>query len=95
MASVFCVHCPSFQTIVVATGGTVLARPTSEPTSLTTDTRDPLEGACFVALVGQTFDGHAFVVKAATAAATAPRIQARLACDSGLGRRRGLRKSMS
>ncbi len=69
MASVFRVHCPSFQSIVIATRGTVVARPTAEPSSLTTDTRDELAGACFVALVGEKFDGHAFVAQAAKAGA--------------------------
>lgn len=69
MASVFRVHCPSFQSIVLATRGEVLARPTSDPTSLTTDTRGELRGACFVALAGESFDGHAFVASAANAGA--------------------------
>lgn len=69
MASVFRVHCPSFQSIVIATGGKVVARPAADPTSLSTDTRDELAGACFVALVGETFDGHAFVAQAAKAGA--------------------------
>ncbi len=65
MASVFRVHCPSFTAIVLATRGEVLRRPAHEPTSLTTDSRDELAGACFVALRGESFDGHAFVVPAA------------------------------
>ncbi len=65
----FTVHSPSFQSIVLATRGEVLRRPASEPTSLTTDTRDDLSGACFVALQGETFDGHAFVLNAANAGA--------------------------
>ena len=69
MASVFRVHCPSFQSIVIATRGTVVARPAADPSSLTTDTRDELAGACFVALVGEKFDGHAFVAQAAKAGA--------------------------
>ena len=69
MASVFRVHSPSFQSIVIATRGTVVARPAREPASLSTDTRDDLAGACFVALVGETFDGHAFVGQAARAGA--------------------------
>jgi len=69
MASVFRVHSPSFQSIVIATAGQVLARPVREPTGLTTDTRDDLGGACFVALTGDRFDGHAFVSDAARAGA--------------------------
>jgi len=69
MASVFRVHCPSFQSIVIATRGTVVVRPAVDPTSLTTDTRDELAGACFVALVGEQFDGHSFVAQAAKAGA--------------------------
>ncbi len=70
MASAFRVHCPSFQSIVIATRGDVLSRPAAEPSSLTTDTRDELRGACFVALAGERFDGHAFVTQAAEAGAT-------------------------
>ncbi len=65
MASVFRVHCPSFQSIVLATRAEVVRRPVHEPTSLTTDTRDDLQSACFVALRGEAFDGHAFVATAA------------------------------
>jgi UDP-N-acetylmuramoyl-tripeptide--D-alanyl-D-alanine ligase len=65
----FTVHSPSFQSLVLATRGEVLRRPASEPTSLTTDTRGELAGACFVALQGETFDGHAFVLAAANAGA--------------------------
>lgn len=69
MASVFRVHCPSLQAIVLATRAEVLRRPSSEATSLTTDSRDDLAGACFVALKGERFDGHDFVARAATAGA--------------------------
>ena len=69
MASAYRVHAPSFQSIVLATRGEVIARPANDPTSLTTDTRDELRDACFVALVGETFDGHAFVAQAARAGA--------------------------
>ena len=69
MASAYRVHAPSFQSIVLATRGEVIARPAKDPTSLTTDTRDELRDACFVALVGETFDGHAFVAQAARAGA--------------------------
>ena len=55
MASAFRVHCPSFQSIVIATRGEVLSRPAAEASSLTTDTRDELRGACFVALAGERF----------------------------------------
>ena len=60
------VHCPSVQSIVLATRATVVARAVREPSSLTTDTRASLEGACFVALHGERFDGHAFVHEAAS-----------------------------
>jgi len=69
MASAYRVHSPSFQSIVLATRCEVIARPAQDPTSLTTDTRDELRGACFVALKGETFDGHAFVGQAARAGA--------------------------
>jgi len=69
MASAYRVHSPSFQSIVLATRCEVVARPAQDPTSLTTDTRDELRGACFVALKGETFDGHAFVGQAAAAGA--------------------------
>lgn len=69
MASVFRVHAPSFQTIVLATRGHVLARPSRDPSCLSTDTRDDLRDACFVALAGERFDGHAFVADAARAGA--------------------------
>lgn len=69
MAGGYRVHCPSFTTIVLATRAEVLVRPTVEATSLSTDTRDDLRGACFVALGGERFDGHAFVADAARAGA--------------------------
>ena len=81
MASAFRVHSPSFQTIVLATRGEVLQRPAADPTSLTTDTRDELRGACFVALVGERFDGHAFVAQAAAAGAALAIVERDLAAD--------------
>ena len=69
MASAFRVHAPSFQTIVLATRGEVAARPSRDPACLSTDTRDDLRDACFVALGGERFDGHAFVADAARAGA--------------------------
>ncbi|MFM7051118.1 MAG: UDP-N-acetylmuramoyl-tripeptide--D-alanyl-D-alanine ligase [Planctomycetota bacterium] len=65
MASVYRVHSPCFQAIVLATRAEVLARPTREVSWLTTDTRADLSDACFVALKGEQFDGHAFVAAAA------------------------------
>lgn len=65
MASAFRVNCPSFPSLVLATRCEVLARPVHDPSSLTTDTRDDLSGACFVALKGERFDGHDFVEHAA------------------------------
>ncbi|MCE2883791.1 MAG: UDP-N-acetylmuramoyl-tripeptide--D-alanyl-D-alanine ligase [Planctomycetaceae bacterium] len=65
----FRVHCPSFQSLVIATRGEVLRRPAHDPVALSTDTRDDLAGACFVALKGENFDGHAFIAKAAAAGA--------------------------
>ncbi|MFM7259884.1 MAG: hypothetical protein ACKO3W_04705, partial [bacterium] len=65
----FCVHCPSFQSLVLATRGEVLRRPARDPVALSTDTRDDLAGACFVALKGENFDGHTFVAIAAAAGA--------------------------
>jgi UDP-N-acetylmuramoyl-tripeptide--D-alanyl-D-alanine ligase len=65
VASAFQVHCPSFQSLVLATRCEVLARPARDPSSLTTDTRDELSGACFVALRGERFDGHQFLEQAA------------------------------
>jgi len=69
MASVFRVHCPSVQAIVLATRAEVVRRPAREATSLTTDTRDDLRDACFVALKGERFDGHEFVAGAAAGGA--------------------------
>jgi UDP-N-acetylmuramoyl-tripeptide--D-alanyl-D-alanine ligase len=69
MASVFRVHCPSIQAIVLATRAEVVRRPAREATSLTTDTRDDLREACFVALKGERFDGHEFVAGAAAGGA--------------------------
>ena len=69
MASVFRVHCPSIQAIVLATRAEVVRRPAREATSLTTDTRDDLCDACFVALKGERFDGHEFVAGAAAGGA--------------------------
>lgn len=69
MASMFRVHCPSLTAIVLATRAEVVRRPSREATSLTTDTRDDLADACFVALRGETHDGHDFVAKAAAGGA--------------------------
>jgi UDP-N-acetylmuramoyl-tripeptide--D-alanyl-D-alanine ligase len=69
MTSVFRVHCPAFQSIVIATRGEVLARPARDPSVLSTDTRDDLREACFVAIAGDRFDGHQFVADAARAGA--------------------------
>jgi UDP-N-acetylmuramoyl-tripeptide--D-alanyl-D-alanine ligase len=70
MASEFRVNCPSIQAIVLATRAEVVRRPAREATSLTTDTRDDLRDACFVALKGERFDGHAFVTTAAAGGAS-------------------------
>ena len=102
MASVFRVHCPSFQSIVLATRGEVVARPARDPSSLTTDTRDELSGACFVAIVGEKFDGHAFVAQAARAGAALavverelpPNELAGLPADFGILRVRSTRKAL-
>lgn len=67
---VYTVHCPSFMSLVLATRGEVLRRPAREPASLATDTRAALRDACFVALRGERFDGHAFVADAARAGAS-------------------------
>ena len=85
MASVYRLHCPSFQSIVLATRCQVIARPSADPTSLTTDTRDELRGACFVALRGETFDGHAFVAKAAQAGAVLAIIERELTSEERAG----------
>lgn len=66
---VYTVHCPSFMSLVLATRGEVVRRPMREPASLATDTRAALADACFVALRGERFDGHAFVAAAASAGA--------------------------
>ncbi|MBI1302505.1 MAG: UDP-N-acetylmuramoyl-tripeptide--D-alanyl-D-alanine ligase [Phycisphaera sp.] len=68
-SSVFEVHCPSIQAIVLATRAEVLRRPSAEAVALTTDTRGLRRGSCFVALRGERFDGHAFVTDAARAGA--------------------------
>ena len=85
MASVYRVHCPSFQSIVLATRCEVMARPASDPSSLTTDTRDEMRGACFVALVGEKFDGHAFIVQAAKAGASMAIIERALTAEESEG----------
>ena len=85
MASVYRVHCPSFQSIVLATRCEVIARPASDPSSLTTDTRDEMRGACFVALVGEKFDGHAFIVQAAKAGASMAIIERALTAEESEG----------
>jgi UDP-N-acetylmuramoyl-tripeptide--D-alanyl-D-alanine ligase len=69
-ASVFEVHCPSIQAIVLATRAEVVRRPASEAVALTTDTRGLRRGSCFVALKGERFDGHAFIGDAARAGAS-------------------------
>ncbi|MGA1225584.1 MAG: UDP-N-acetylmuramoylalanyl-D-glutamyl-2, 6-diaminopimelate--D-alanyl-D-alanine ligase, partial [Phycisphaerales bacterium] len=61
MATIPPIHCPSFQSLVLATRGEVIARPSREPSALSIDTRDDLAGACFVAIAGDRFDGHDFV----------------------------------
>ena len=66
MASVFKVNCPSFRSLVLATRGEVIRRPAREPTALSTDSREDLTDACFLALTGESFDGHAFLQHAAT-----------------------------
>jgi len=68
-AGAFEVHCPTIQTIVLATRAEVVAPPSSEAVALTTDTRGLRRGSCFVALRGERFDGHAFVEEAARAGA--------------------------
>ncbi len=65
MATIPPIHCPSFQSLVLATRGEVIARPSREPSALSIDTRDDLSGACFVAIAGDRFDGHDFVAAAA------------------------------
>lgn len=70
MPQSFRVHCPSVQAIVLATRAEVLRRPARDPSSLSTDTRDDLRDACFVALKGETFDGHDFVPLAAAGGAS-------------------------
>jgi UDP-N-acetylmuramoyl-tripeptide--D-alanyl-D-alanine ligase len=69
MTHEFRVHCPSIQTVVLATCAEVVRRPVREATSLSTDTRDDMRGACFVALRGERFDGHDFVPLAAAGGA--------------------------
>ncbi|MCE2882448.1 MAG: UDP-N-acetylmuramoyl-tripeptide--D-alanyl-D-alanine ligase [Planctomycetaceae bacterium] len=69
MASVYRVHSPCLQAIVLATRAEVVRRPTREAAWLTTDTRADLADACFVALRGEQFDGHAFVAAAANGGA--------------------------
>ena len=81
MAGVFQVHCPSFQAIVLATRGEVVRRPLIDPTALTTDSRGIPAGACFVALRGETFDGHAFVAGAAEAGAALAIVERALSLD--------------
>ncbi|HEU4385952.1 MAG TPA: UDP-N-acetylmuramoyl-tripeptide--D-alanyl-D-alanine ligase [Anaeromyxobacteraceae bacterium] len=44
-------------------------RPPSSVEGVSTDTRKPMAGACFVALRGERFDGHDFLAEAARAAA--------------------------
>ena len=58
MASVYRVHSPCLQAIVLATRAEVVRRPTREAAWLTTDTRADLADACFVALRGEQFDGQ-------------------------------------
>lgn len=65
----FVVHCPGLSTIVLSTRGEVLRRPAAEPVALTTDTREASPGCAFVALRGESFDGHRFVEAAARAGA--------------------------
>lgn len=89
--SVYEVHCPSIQAIVLATRAEVLRRPAAEAVALTTDTRGLRHGSCFVALRGERFDGHAFVDDAARAGASfaiverAPEAQALALLPEGFG----------
>ncbi|MFM1822809.1 MAG: hypothetical protein RI967_1075, partial [Planctomycetota bacterium] len=73
---VYTVHCPSFMSLVLATRGEVLRRPARDPAALATDTRATLADACFVALRGERFDGHAFVADAAKAGAAMAIVEA-------------------
>ena len=50
--------------VVAATGGTLMGDTDCGLTSVSTDTRDLTEGALFVALVGDRFDGHDFLAQA-------------------------------
>ncbi|MBQ7650400.1 MAG: hypothetical protein IJS15_05535, partial [Victivallales bacterium] len=62
--------------IVRATGGRWLAEPKGEGVlSVEDDSRKVAPGAFFVAIVGETADGHAYVRKAAEAGAAAVCVQ--------------------
>jgi UDP-N-acetylmuramoyl-tripeptide--D-alanyl-D-alanine ligase len=57
------------QDLVLATRGRWSGVPPQIIEGISTDTRKPMRGACFVALEGERFDGHDFVGAAASAGA--------------------------
>ena len=50
-----------------AVGGTVLQSGGAAVTGVTTDSRSVPEGTLFIPLVGERFDGHAYIDKALSA----------------------------
>jgi UDP-N-acetylmuramoyl-tripeptide--D-alanyl-D-alanine ligase len=59
----------SSEELAAATGGSWVASPPAEAIGISTDTRQPAPGACFVALKGERFDAHDFLADAERAGA--------------------------
>jgi UDP-N-acetylmuramoyl-tripeptide--D-alanyl-D-alanine ligase len=72
--------------LLAATGGRWLDAPPAAVTGVSTDTRTLAPGAVFVALVGERFDGHAFLAAAARAGAAAAVVADATADAAGLPR---------
>jgi len=74
--------------LAAATGGRWLDPPPAGATGVSTDTRTIAAGSLFVALRGETFDGHAFLSAAAGAGAAAAVVAEEVAAPAGLPRLR-------
>ncbi|MGI9667986.1 MAG: UDP-N-acetylmuramoyl-tripeptide--D-alanyl-D-alanine ligase [Acidimicrobiia bacterium] len=72
----------TLQEITDAVGGRLVGDGSLSVSSVNTDTRDVLDGALFVALVGETFDGHSFTSNAIDGGATAVLVEEVAGCDA-------------
>jgi UDP-N-acetylmuramoyl-tripeptide--D-alanyl-D-alanine ligase len=67
--------------VLRATGGSLIGDPTTRVCGISTDSRSSLQGALFVALSGERFDGHDFVPQAAEQGAAAVLVERDVACS--------------